>query len=138
MGKKKIEKVVYTGELVEETEYFKVLKNAEDECFYVFCKYNDIVYTCNRYSLAGPAILVDEAGSKRYTNYLNMQKLGNISFENAELESWAEKEIDGNKKIRMVYLHTDGRRFVRGVDAEGNLYKVPRKNRKAKEEDLTI
>ena len=139
MAKKKLEKQIYTGDIVEETEYFTVRKSVcKGNKFNIISKYDDAVYICDIYAIAGPAIIYEGEYGALYSNNMNWQKFTNHSFHTAELESWSVKCVNGKKQIKFVYRETNGKRFVRGVDADGNLYKLPRKQQKTKDDELSI
>ena len=123
------------GTKIEENQYYKVIKpeDAKNKKFYIYSKYDDTVYVCKTYKIIGAAVLEDNGDSKFYSNYVNMQKFGKVSFQRVEIASWDSKVIDGAEQTKIVYINERDQKFVRFIDENGNLYK---KQTAKKEQEL--
>ena len=129
-------KLKVEGKIVEETEFYKVIKSRENGKFYIFCKFNDGYYTADNYKIIGSAVLQDEKGSKQYWNTVNWQPFGqgrSLCYV-MEIDSWKTKVVDGVEQTAIKYFDEKGYKYIRYVDEQGNLYKSKKKQTKELQE----
>ena len=152
MGKKKIK---YEGKLIGETDYYYITEHDATgyellegkkgvKVFKLYHKNNDTVITCTKYEIKGPAVVyVDvksEDGKAIYYNEDKMQKygMGSVPSMIFEIDSWQYKKVAGNKELVIKYTDTSGRKFVRIVDENGDVYKKRKTVQQTEEETVTI
>ena len=130
------------GKIIEETLYYKVIKpnDENDDKVYVFSKYDDTYWTCDKYKLVGPAVLQINGEHKLYWNMINYQPhgQGRSKCYVMEIDSWETKVIDGTERTFVIYHDEKGYKFVRFVDEDGNLYKRKRDLKNENEDGVSI
>jgi len=138
------------GVLVEENDFYKVIKADRDGKFYIFSKnlkkypedFKDSHYTADNYKIIGPAILQDDRGYKNYWNLINWQPFGqgrNMCYV-MKIDSWKTKIVDGKEQTIVKYFDEKGYKYIRYVDEDGNLYKKQKKQVKQLQnsDDLSV
>lgn len=143
-------KFTVEGEVVEENDFYKVIKSDENGKFYIFSKnskeysdeFNDSCYIADKYEIIGSAVLEDNNGNKYYSNYINRQAYGQgrCLVNRFEIDAWKTKVIDGVEQTVVKYFDEKGYKYIRYVDEQGNLYKKQKKQAKQLQtnDDLTI
>lgn len=128
------------GEIVEENEFYKVIKSDENGKFYIFSKYDDTFWTCDKYKIIGTAVLQANYDYKNYCNMLNMQPYGqgrSLAYV-IGIDSWKTKVVDGKEQTVVTYYDEKGYKYIRYVDEEGNLYKKQKKIKQEQEETISL
>ena len=137
-----IKKFTVDGEVVEENQYYKVVK-PESKNYYIFSKYDDTYWTCVDYKIVGAGLLRTlDNGDKLYSNHINMQTFGQgrTLFHTLEINKWKELNIDGKIVTVLEYFDEKGYKFIRCLDEKGSFYKPTKKIKfeDKQEENLTV
>ncbi len=143
-------KFTVEGEVVEQNEFYKVIKSDKNGKFYIFSKYSkkypeefkDTYYTADNYKIVGSAVLQEHQGSRNYWNLIKWQPFGqgrSLCYV-MEIDSWKTKVIDGKEQTIVKYFDEKGYKYIRYIDEEGNLYKKQKKQAKQLQnnDDLTV
>ena len=118
-------KIKIEGEIVEQNEFYKVIKESSTGKFYIFSKYDDTMYTASEYKIIGTAVLENNNGEKFYSNFVNSQAFGQgrCLSNRMEIDSWKTKVVEGKEQTVVKYFDEKGYKYIRYVDEQGNLYK---------------
>ena len=135
-------KYTVKGTVIEENNYFKVIKPEEEtnKKFYIFSKYDDTCWVCDKYKIVGSAVLQINGESKLYWNFINWQPhgQGRCLCYVIEIDGWKTKVVDDKEQTVVVYHDEKGFKFVRHLDEEGNLFKKKKEIKQTQEETVLV
>lgn len=125
-------KFTVDGEVVEQNEFYKVIKDKDNSKFYIFSKYDDTMYIAREYKIVGAAVLENNYGQKFYSNFVSPQAFGQgrCLSHRWEIDSWKTKVVDGKEQTVVKYFDEKGYKYIRYIDEQGNLYKKQKKEAK--------
>jgi len=114
---------------VEQNKFYLVEKK-DNGSFVVYEKKEECWHNCLAYKIINSTLLVDTGDVKLLCNSQKWQPygLGRSLGEIFEIDSWEDTEGE----VIIKYTDEKGRKFVRNIDAEGNVYK------KTKEDVLSV